>query len=163
MKISRRRLADHIKTLHQKACCTCSTIVFPHSTNQIIDLWRFFWRCRREIFNSLIRMRGRSNNHKIVTISQMFLFKERFNTLVFPSLLLELPIITWVQHMICHKQETRRGSLAVDRKLKGSLSKLARRRKQLNVIWKCNFAFLQSFFNYSKLLCSKNVLKLSWN
>ena len=35
MKISRRRLADYVKTLHQKACCT---IIFLHSTNQIIDL-----------------------------------------------------------------------------------------------------------------------------
>ena len=26
-----------------------------------------------------------------------------------------------------------------------------------NVIWKCNFAFLQSYFNYSKLLCLKNL------
>ena len=26
-----------------------------------------------------------------------------------------------------------------------------------NVIWKCNFAFLQSFCNYSKSLCLKNV------
>ena len=30
--------------LHQKAYRTCSTIIFPHSTNQIIDLWRC--RCR---------------------------------------------------------------------------------------------------------------------
>jgi len=37
MKISRRRLADYVKTLHQKAC---RTIIFFHSTNQIIDLWR---------------------------------------------------------------------------------------------------------------------------
>ena len=29
-----------VKTLHQKACRTCSTIIFLHSTNQIIDLWR---------------------------------------------------------------------------------------------------------------------------
>ena len=29
------RLADNIKTLHQKVCRTCNTIVFPHSTNQI--------------------------------------------------------------------------------------------------------------------------------
>ena len=50
MKISRRRLADFVKTLHQKACRTCSTIIFPHSTNQIIDLWR----CRRQILNSLL-------------------------------------------------------------------------------------------------------------
>ena len=27
-----------------------------------------------------------------------------------------------------------------------------------NVIWKCDFAFLQSFFNYSQSLCLKNVL-----
>ena len=40
MKISRRPLADYVKTLHQKACRTCSTITFLHSTNQIIDLWR---------------------------------------------------------------------------------------------------------------------------
>ena len=26
-----------------------------------------------------------------------------------------------------------------------------------NVIWKCNFAFLQSIFSYSKSLCLKNV------
>ena len=38
MKISRRRLADYVKILHQKACGTCSTIIFLHSTNQIIDL-----------------------------------------------------------------------------------------------------------------------------
>ena len=40
MKISRRRLADYVKTLQQKACYTCSTIIFLLSTNQIIDLWR---------------------------------------------------------------------------------------------------------------------------
>ena len=53
MKISRRRLADYVKTLHQKACRTCSTIIFLHSTNQIIDLWRCRWRCRRQILSSL--------------------------------------------------------------------------------------------------------------
>ena len=41
MKISRRRLADYVKTLHQKECCTCSIIIFLHSTNQVIDLWSF--------------------------------------------------------------------------------------------------------------------------
>ena len=50
MKISRRRLADYFKTLHQKACRTCSTIIFLHSTNQIIDLWRCRWCCRRQIY-----------------------------------------------------------------------------------------------------------------
>ena len=37
MTISRRHLADYVKNLYQKACCT---IIFPHSTNQIIALWR---------------------------------------------------------------------------------------------------------------------------
>ena len=54
MKISRRRLAGYVKTLHQKAC---STIIFLHSTNQIIDLWRCRWRCRRQILSSLLRRR----------------------------------------------------------------------------------------------------------
>ena len=35
-----------------KACCTCSTISFLRSTNQIIDLWRCRWR--RQILNSLM-------------------------------------------------------------------------------------------------------------
>ena len=50
-KILRRRLADYVKTFHQKVCRTCSTILFPHSTNQIIDLWRCC--CRRRFLNSL--------------------------------------------------------------------------------------------------------------
>ena len=54
MKISGRRLADYVKTLHQKACRTCSTIIFLHWTNQIIDLWRCRWRCRRQILSSLL-------------------------------------------------------------------------------------------------------------
>ena len=49
MKISRRRLADYVKTLHQKACRTCSTIIFLISTNQIIDLWS----CRSRVVVSL--------------------------------------------------------------------------------------------------------------
>ena len=60
MKISRRRLADYVKILHQKACRTCSTIIFLHSTNQIIDLWRCRWRCRRQILNSLFRTEYRA-------------------------------------------------------------------------------------------------------
>ena len=59
---SRRRLADYVQTLHQKACPTCSTIVFLYSTNQIIDLWRCRWRCRRQISNSLSSIQLR-NSH----------------------------------------------------------------------------------------------------
>ena len=36
MKISRRCLADYVKKLQQKACRTCSTIIFPYSTNEIM-------------------------------------------------------------------------------------------------------------------------------
>ena len=50
IKILRRLLADYVKRLYHKACRTCSTIIFLHSTNQIIDLW---WRCRRQILGSL--------------------------------------------------------------------------------------------------------------
>ena len=38
MKVSPLRLADYVKRLRQKAC---STIIFPHLTNQI----SVFWRC----------------------------------------------------------------------------------------------------------------------
>ena len=47
-------LEDYVKTLHQEACRTCSTIIFLHSTNGIIDLWRCRWCCRRQILNSRI-------------------------------------------------------------------------------------------------------------
>ena len=54
MKISRRRLADCVKKLQQKACRTCRTIIFPHSTNQCkllvcsVDVAV----CRRHFLNS---------------------------------------------------------------------------------------------------------------
>ena len=47
MEISRCHLTDYVKILHQKACRTCSTIIFPHSANHIIDLQRCCCRCRR--------------------------------------------------------------------------------------------------------------------
>ena len=40
----------------RKACSTCSTIIFLHSTNQIIDLWRCRWHCRRQILTYLMTM-----------------------------------------------------------------------------------------------------------
>ena len=43
------------KNCPQGACRTSSTILFPHSTNQIIDLWRCRRCCRRRfVQNSLI-------------------------------------------------------------------------------------------------------------
>ena len=54
MKTLRRRLVDYVKTLCQKTCRTCSTIIFFRSANQIFDLLRCRWRCRRQILNNLI-------------------------------------------------------------------------------------------------------------
>ena len=45
IKIFGSSFGRHRKKLHPKACRTGSTIIFPRSTNQIIDLWRF--RCCR--------------------------------------------------------------------------------------------------------------------
>ena len=58
MKISSCRLADYVKTLHQKTCRTRSTIIFPHSTNQIIDLWCCRCLCLRQILNLLFSFAG---------------------------------------------------------------------------------------------------------
>ena len=54
-KMWRHLLADYVKKFYQKACCTCSTINFPHSTNHIIDLWRCGCRCRCYFLKSLSR------------------------------------------------------------------------------------------------------------
>ena len=67
-KILRRRLADYTKKMRQKACCTCSTILFLPLTNQIIDLWR---RCRRHFLKRTLRnrmtkkCRARSGMHNL--------------------------------------------------------------------------------------------------
>ena len=68
MKISRLRLLDYIKTLHQKACRTCSMITCPHSTNQIIHLWRCRCLCRRQILNSLMSTDIHLNCLKLIWI-----------------------------------------------------------------------------------------------
>ena len=47
LEISRCHLADYVKELYQSACRTCSTIIFTHSTNQIIVFWRRRCSCRR--------------------------------------------------------------------------------------------------------------------
>lgn len=51
-KIQRRRLADHVNKLPQKACRSCRTIVFSYSTNHMIDVRRY--RGGRRFFNSLM-------------------------------------------------------------------------------------------------------------
>ena len=49
--ILRRRLADYAEKLLWKAC---RTIIFPHLTNQIVDLRRCRGRCQSKFFNSLL-------------------------------------------------------------------------------------------------------------
>ena len=77
MKISRCRLADYVKTSHKKACCTCSTIIFLYSTNQINDLWRFRWR--RQIVNSLISRVHKCLRVKSTCLSVFSLLPQNFN------------------------------------------------------------------------------------
>ena len=54
LKILFRHLADYVNKLDLKACRTCSTIIFPQSTNQIIKLWCCRCRCGRRFLNSLL-------------------------------------------------------------------------------------------------------------
>ena len=57
------RLADYDKTLHEKARHTCSTIIFPRSTNRII----YLWRCR--FLKSLIARYDTTRQKDIMYIS----------------------------------------------------------------------------------------------
>ena len=56
LKISRCRLADYVKEFYLCACRTCSTIIFPHLSNQrvIFCLCCCRRRCCRRSSNSLI-------------------------------------------------------------------------------------------------------------
>ena len=64
LKFLFRRLTDYVRKLYQKVCRTCSTIIFPHSTNQIIEWWRC--RCGRRFLNS-------SLTHFLLRVSNGFL------------------------------------------------------------------------------------------
>ena len=44
--ISRCCFAENGTHLFKRACRTCSRLIFPHSTNQILYLWRCRYRCR---------------------------------------------------------------------------------------------------------------------
>ena len=90
MVISRCYFAEGGTDLFIRACRTCGTIVFPHSTNQILNLWRCRLPFRCWCWNSQIPRRSnqftcqtmknasKTNNRKIVTIAQMFIFRWRF-------------------------------------------------------------------------------------
>ena len=49
-----RRFADNVNKMQQRACRTCSTVIFPHPTNHGIDLWRCCSRGSRRFLNSLL-------------------------------------------------------------------------------------------------------------
>ena len=51
-EISRCHLANYVKEFYLSACRTCSTILFPHLTNQIIVLWHCLCRYRCLCLNS---------------------------------------------------------------------------------------------------------------
>ena len=53
LEISCRHLADYVKEMYLRECCAGSAIVFPHLTNNVLDLWYFRCRSRCRFFNSL--------------------------------------------------------------------------------------------------------------
>ena len=63
-----RRLADYVNKLHQGASRTCSTIIFPHSTNQIIREFKQPQRLRQ------MQPHLKINICAMVTIFRLFLF-----------------------------------------------------------------------------------------
>ena len=63
LEISCCHLVDYAKELYLHACRTCSTIIFPHSTYQIIVFWRRRCRCPRlSSLRSLLRGRSDGEN-----------------------------------------------------------------------------------------------------
>ena len=54
LKFLRYCLADYGNDMFLNAGCTCSTILFPPSTNHIIDLWLCRCRCCRRFLNVLL-------------------------------------------------------------------------------------------------------------
>ena len=70
----------YVKTLHQKSCRTCSTIIFLHSTNEIIDLWRCRWRSRRQILNSLTSKHCTKN--RAARAARLFFFIQPIKSLI---------------------------------------------------------------------------------
>ena len=69
MKILSHSLCRLRTKFHQKVCRTCSTIIFLHSINQIIDLWRC--RCRRRFIRELKqpRRRRQQERHKFAYLT----------------------------------------------------------------------------------------------
>ena len=73
LKMSRCHLADYVKQLYLSACRTCSTIVFPHSTNQIIVFWRL--RCRWRLLRLSSLLKFTSLRHLMFCLQSLDLTK----------------------------------------------------------------------------------------
>ena len=57
MSISRRRLADSVKELHQRGLLTHSTVIFPYSTNPILELWRCRCLCSCRNYDGSVKVK----------------------------------------------------------------------------------------------------------
>ena len=72
-RFSRCHLANYVKEFYLSACRTCSTILFPHLTNQIIFLWRCLCCYRCLYLNSqmvsIFSMNGGRVNHRTILSS----------------------------------------------------------------------------------------------
>ena len=94
MKIS-RRLTSYVEKVHEKACCTRSTIIFLRSTNHIIDLWRCRCRCCRHFLNSLSFS---SSTDAFQSIQALLQFKNRekqSSQLAYAELILKHRVSWW--------------------------------------------------------------------
>ena len=62
LEIPRWHLTDYVKELFYSTCRTCSTIIFPHLTNQIIVFWRRHCCCRHPCLSSQMSSSKQSEN-----------------------------------------------------------------------------------------------------
>ena len=72
---SRRHYFGRLRQIILLKCVrTCSTIIFPHSSNQIIVFWRRRCCCRRPCLRSLITQKARQHteNNGFLAISRLF-------------------------------------------------------------------------------------------
>ena len=62
LEIPRWHLTDYVKELFYSMCRTCSTIIFPHLTNEIIVFWRRHCCCRHPRLSSQMSLSKHSEN-----------------------------------------------------------------------------------------------------
>ena len=85
LEVSCCRLAHYIKQSYLTVCHMCSTIIFPHSANQIIVLWHRCCGCCRPCLNSLLRQM-RNDWEYFFNSSQAQAFFSHFFLFLFLSL-----------------------------------------------------------------------------